>query len=377
MALKFENTSKMVNEVMKIADDTNMDHKKRDIPVDLLDMNPDNDYIFGYQDIDFLADEIDDGGFHGAIEVCAKPDGSGRYEIIAGHRRFLACKKNGFQTIPCIVSEYKDETTISEQLIMSNVHQRNLSPLRMARAINHYEKNVLPYKEYTGRKRDYLAKKFNMSTGSIQRYLSILKMIPELQHLCDKKDFPFTYFVSVSQYPEELQKKLYDNLLKLAPEGKIEELSRKTIDQQLEAIKMKEQRAKESKGKEETDQGNNDPHGQDTLQKPPVQPVPPLDVQPNQQLSGVQNGSKDDDNGFFSYDNASAGMKNLDETPTEHHPGLDDTWAGEESADEAVDKTVLYYISKIETTITEPGAVYENKDNLIDMLSQLLEKLKE
>ena len=78
MALDFSNTksSNMVNTVFKKADSTEMDNKKRDIDVKLIDSNPDNEYIFGHDDIDYLAAEIGEDGFNGAIEVYAKSDGS-------------------------------------------------------------------------------------------------------------------------------------------------------------------------------------------------------------------------------------------------------------------------------------------------------------
>lgn len=238
-----------VNKAIKKADDTEMDHQIRDIELSLIDMNPDNEYIFGYTDIDFLANEIKEGGFHGAIEVFAKP--GGRYEINAGHRRYLACKQLGYETIPCIVSEYKDSSAAAEQLIMSNIHQRDLTPLRRARAIEYYEKNVLVKRkvDYKGRKRAALAEKFNMGEGSVQRYLSILNLIPELQELCDTKDFPWTYYIPLGQENAEVQRMVYKSLLEIAPEGNIKELSRKQVEWQLDSIRLKWERKTENEKK--------------------------------------------------------------------------------------------------------------------------------
>ena len=58
--MDFSKTSskKMVNTVLKKADETQMDNKKRDIDIDLIDPNPDNEDIFGLDDIDYLAENI-------------------------------------------------------------------------------------------------------------------------------------------------------------------------------------------------------------------------------------------------------------------------------------------------------------------------------
>lgn len=235
-----------VNKAIKEAGNTEMNHQIRDIELSLIDMNPDNEYIFGYTDIDFLANEIKEGGFHGAIEVFAKPDG--RYEINAGHRRYLACRQLGYETIPCIVNDYKDSSAAAEQLIMSNIHHRDLTPLRRARAIDYYDKNVMVKRkvDYQGRKRAALAEKFNMGEGSIQRYLAILNLIPELQELCDTKDFPWTYYIPLAKEDAEVQRMVYRSLLESAPEGNIKELSRKQVEWQLDSIRLKREREAEN-----------------------------------------------------------------------------------------------------------------------------------
>ena len=61
-----------------------MNKKYKEIPVELIDENPDNEQIFGYEDVDYLAESIQENGFGGAIEVYELANG--RYEISSGHR---------------------------------------------------------------------------------------------------------------------------------------------------------------------------------------------------------------------------------------------------------------------------------------------------
>jgi ParB family chromosome partitioning protein len=55
-----------------------------------------------------------------------------KYELIDGHRRFLACKKLEITNIPAILREYNDQQA---QLfsIIGNTHRQNLNPLELAR----------------------------------------------------------------------------------------------------------------------------------------------------------------------------------------------------------------------------------------------------
>lgn len=371
--LKFNDKAKMVNQVMKKVNETDMDNKKRDIPLELIDLNPDNEYLFGYSDIDFLASEINENGFHGAIEVYAKSNG--RYEIMAGHRRYLACQQNGAKTIPCIVSEETDPVKASAQLIMSNIHHRDLSPLRLARALHFYEENVLKNKnvDYTGRKRTALAAKFNMSETAVQRYLAILKYIPELQELCDVKGFPFSYFTTVAQQPEDIQRKLYNNLVQLAPDGKISELSKVMIEQQLTTILAGEQRKQEDliRQKEEKAIGKSSSGNVEVPQKPTGKMEEPASGQTDSDFVNYENANNFGYNTFGSNSQMMA-FENMDNPATVTEKEAN---GNAEDTPETVDNAVIYYINKIDG-LTEEGAVYENKSKVIDMLSTLIEKLK-
>lgn len=236
MAMDFSRTQSkaMVDNVMKKVDDTELDNKKRDIPVELIDLNIDNEDIFGYEEIEHLAERIAENGFYGAIEVYAKKDG--RYEISSGHRRFLACKLNGMKKIPCIVSAYVDDVEKAKHLIEGNIHNRKMTPYRWAKAIAYYDEHVLaPFKKekhgtnYNNRAE--LAKVFNMSESAIKRYKLILKLIPELQDLTNDDNFPYTNIIELSKFTEKEQRAIYNDLLNISGEDGIKSISKAVVDQ--------------------------------------------------------------------------------------------------------------------------------------------------
>ena len=65
----------------------------------------------------------------------SKKDGSQRYEIIAGERRWRAAQMAGLAEIPAVIRDVPDEAAIAMALI-ENIQRENLNPLEEARALD-------------------------------------------------------------------------------------------------------------------------------------------------------------------------------------------------------------------------------------------------
>jgi len=65
----------------------------------------------------------------------SKKDGSQRYEIIAGERRWRAAQMAGLADIPAVIRDVPDESAIAMALI-ENIQRENLNPLEEARALD-------------------------------------------------------------------------------------------------------------------------------------------------------------------------------------------------------------------------------------------------
>ena len=214
--LDFDNSksSKLINRVMEKVD-TDQDNKKRDIDINLIDMNEDNEKIFGLDDIDYLAANIKEDGFSGAIEVYALDNG--RYEISSGHRRFLAAKDAGMEKIPAIVTEHVDDKTKAKKLIKSNILNRKLTPFMTAKALEYYKANVLY--DYPGDKMTELCRVFNLSETSAKRIMKLLKLAPELQKYANEVNVSYTNLIPLTKHPHDIQLKVYEELRKMYPEA--------------------------------------------------------------------------------------------------------------------------------------------------------------
>jgi ParB family chromosome partitioning protein len=109
------------------------DRSLRSLPVEIIqrgkyqpriDMHPES--------LRELADSISEQGVVQPIVV--RSIGAGRYEIIAGERRWRAAQQAGLHEIPAVIREADDRAAIAIALI-ENIQRENLNPLEEARAL--------------------------------------------------------------------------------------------------------------------------------------------------------------------------------------------------------------------------------------------------
>jgi ParB family chromosome partitioning protein len=192
----------------------------QDIPLELIDENPDNSEIFNMEKIQKLAENIKLEGFFGTIELYRKEDG--RYEISSGHRRYRAVKMLGYKTIPATVSQMPElDTQKRRKLIASNINSRNMKPLDWARAINYYAETLMiedaqargvkyvPGQKYKASNNlninQETAKYFDMKEVTIIRYRALCRLIPELREMVEDETLPWTSIAEVGNMEGEQQ----------------------------------------------------------------------------------------------------------------------------------------------------------------------------
>ena len=104
----------------------------KEIPITQIIPNPlQPREIFDKEKLKELAATIADVGVLQPILVRPR---NGRYEIIAGERRWKATQIAGIDTIPALIKELPDSQVMVESLI-ENVHRANLKPMEQAKAI--------------------------------------------------------------------------------------------------------------------------------------------------------------------------------------------------------------------------------------------------
>ena len=119
-----------------------------------------------------LAQSIKEHGLLNPPTVCEAEDG--HYEILAGQRRYWACKELGLPEIPVIVRSRVSEARAVTLSLIENVQRADMHPLDKARAYDelrrHYASNLRDVAATTG-----------VSVRTIERYLVLLKLPATLQ----------------------------------------------------------------------------------------------------------------------------------------------------------------------------------------------------
>lgn len=122
--------------------------------------------LFDKSAIDELAASIEEKGIIQPLLV--RKLGGGKYEIIAGERRFRASQSLGLEKIPVILREADDQETL-ELALIENLQRRDLNPIEEALAY----KELLSKYQYT---QDELAKRLGKDRSSIANSLRLLKL---------------------------------------------------------------------------------------------------------------------------------------------------------------------------------------------------------
>ncbi len=144
---------------------------------------PDNEYVFGMEGIERLANGIESNGFKGAIEVWDM--GNGEYMIYSGARRTRAFQMLGHETIKAFVYPYPESETLRRRLFLgANIYGRDAikkgDAIHTARQIDYLRKTIEMEREegtYDGQKtREELAKEFGTNPSTIYKYESLLKL---------------------------------------------------------------------------------------------------------------------------------------------------------------------------------------------------------
>ena len=163
-----------------------------------------------------LMDSIDEHGILSPVLVRPEKDG---YEIISGHRRCHAARAVGLKTVPAIVCDLsRSEAAIL--LVDSNLHREHLLPSEKAfayklkmDAIKHQGKSMEGTSCKTGTKSrsdELLAEDSGESARTIQRYIRLTNLIPELLEYLDRDKMALSVGVELSYLDDEKQYAVLD-----------------------------------------------------------------------------------------------------------------------------------------------------------------------
>ena len=107
-----------------------MEKVSNEVPIDSVHPNPDQPRTqFKKEELQELSSSIE---AHGLLQpILVRKTGADTYEIIAGERRWQACKMAGLEKIPICIKEADDDNSL-ELALIENIQRSNLNPIEEA-----------------------------------------------------------------------------------------------------------------------------------------------------------------------------------------------------------------------------------------------------
>lgn len=127
-----------------------------------------------------LADSIEKNGVMQPIIVRPSPEHSGKYEIIAGERRWRASKMAKVSSIPVIIREIDDQLAL-ELALVENIQRQDLTPLEEGAG---YQRLIDEF----GYTQEELARTVGKSRSHIANLLRLLTLPEELKGYLDRDE---------------------------------------------------------------------------------------------------------------------------------------------------------------------------------------------
>jgi len=173
--------------------------KPREIPLELIDRNP-------YQtrthlDDERLAELAASITANGVVQpVLVRPLANGRFQLIAGERRWRASERAGKKTIPAILRQVSDEQAM-EITIVENLQRADLNPMEQARAFERLSREFHMTQEQ-------MAQRTGKDRATVANFLRLLKLPGSVQARVEAGELSFGHARALLafEHAEEMEK---------------------------------------------------------------------------------------------------------------------------------------------------------------------------
>ena len=171
--------------------------------------------------MDTLVDSIRENGILNPVIV--RPDNSGDYEMISGHRRLHAAGIAGLNKVPAIVKEMSDDEAII-YMVDANIQREEILPserafsLKMKMDAMRRQGARLDVNGTCGTQCHKLGTKtseivgeaFGLKGRQVRKYIRLTELIPDMLVYVDNKKITIAMGVDISYLDEQIQKWVYE-----------------------------------------------------------------------------------------------------------------------------------------------------------------------
>jgi ParB family chromosome partitioning protein len=142
------------------------------VPLSLIDANPAQPRTsLRPEALEQLARSIQESGVVQPILV--RPKAGGRFQIVAGERRYRAAQKIGLQTIPAVVRAVADDRVLEFALI-ENIQREDLTPIEEAQALRRLQDEL-------GLTQEALAHRIGKDRTTVANAMRLLRLPAEVR----------------------------------------------------------------------------------------------------------------------------------------------------------------------------------------------------
>jgi len=173
--------------------------KPREIPLDQIDSNP---YQTRSQmNEEQLAELAASIAANGVVQpVLVRPLAAGRYQLIAGERRWRASQLAGKTTVPAILRQVSDEQAM-EITIVENLQRADLNPMEQARAFERLSREFHMTQEQ-------MAHRTGKDRATVANFLRLLRLPSSVQKRVESGELSFGHARALLalEHAEEIEK---------------------------------------------------------------------------------------------------------------------------------------------------------------------------
>jgi ParB family chromosome partitioning protein len=173
--------------------------KPREIPLEQIDRNPFQTRTqVNEEQLAELAASI---AANGVVQpILVRPQANGRFQLIAGERRWKASKLAGKETIPAILRQVSDEQAM-EITIVENLQRADLNPMEQARAFERLSREFHMTQEQ-------MAVRTGKDRATVANFLRLLRLPSTVQGRVESGELSFGHARALLafEHAEEIEK---------------------------------------------------------------------------------------------------------------------------------------------------------------------------
>jgi ParB family transcriptional regulator, chromosome partitioning protein len=207
--------------------------------------------VFNDQKLEELAQSIRENGIIQPLLV--RNTGRGKYQLVAGERRWRAAQRAGLLRVPCVVRDIPDDKML-ELALIENIQRQELNAIEEAQA---YKRLI----ESLGLTQEMVAQRVGRDRTFITNYLRLLRLPEDIQRLVEEEQISMGHARALLGIDDaEIQRKLARRIIE-------QQLSVREIERLVKQVIAGEEEPKKAEGQTQTATDANVRFAEDKLRR--------------------------------------------------------------------------------------------------------------